>query len=93
MRKSGASERAICAPKPAELAVIRATFVAAMVKLEFLEKLGDVTKKNTLYFARTRSYKYRHGWTRGGRGVREYSVIGNWLRNHSVNPTIRNDSN
>lgn len=85
MRKSGARVRAIWAPKPAELAVIKATFVAAIVNLEFLGNLGNVTKTNTLYITRTRLYKYRHGWTRGGRGVNEYSVIGKSSRNRSVN--------
>ena len=50
MRKSGASVRAIWAPRPAELAVIRATFVAAMVQITIFESLGGAMKNNYIVY-------------------------------------------
>jgi hypothetical protein len=66
-RKSGANARAIWAPRPAELAVMRATFVAAIVVMYVNSRSWKDGKKNCTscvnYASRTR---LRRIYMRGG---------------------------
>jgi hypothetical protein len=81
-RKSGANARAIWAPRPAELAVMRATFVAAIVVMYVNSRSWKDGKKNctscvNLCFKDATSTYIHAGWKRGV----------NHERNSSVNPS------